>query len=399
MKKRHYFLIIIILLPLISYSIMPIVKKEQDKIAFNKTHKAYDDYYLRYQESHHNSQTLPAEKKETLRRLILTYAKQLEQDGWTSQAIQKGFINRLAVNSKAEDFKNAYRSIQIIGSEKFKLLWSLQDSAVTSHQAHANLQLLLKYLRLPNEITNNKIENEQLVRRFDANLSPTDPFWDQLSFLVQLNYNDLSQVTYSPFNQKIHQLRYLISAQQSQWVRRFYQEDKETDAQAFAKYLASLEKEQYILYESSRYHNKVADLGNQLPLYSDNIPQNNYKVLVNFHSEFILSEEGQFLSPLDYQHSNRNSLVNGASFNYANSNNDLHFKLDVELIDRLDPIFIKEAMIEAESKFLEPDLDQQGDSSNPIYSRNGKSSSQLTRAALKKFRKLLRQYQNTMKPN
>ncbi|WNZ93445.1 DUF3114 domain-containing protein [Streptococcus iniae] len=178
----------------------------------------------------------------------------------------------------------------------------------------------------------------------------------------------------------------------------FLSEKGETDAQAFAKYLASLEKDQYSLYESSRYHNKVADLGNQLPLYSDNIPQNNYKVLVNFHSEFILSEEGQFLSPLDNQHSDRNSLVNGASFNYANSNNEPHYKLDVELIDRLDPIFIKKAMTEADGKFLEPDLDQQEDANNPIYSRNGKSSSQLTRAALKKFRKLLRHYQNAIHP-
>ncbi|MGL6300130.1 hypothetical protein ACR31S_10160 [Streptococcus iniae] len=75
-----------------------------------------------------------------------------------------------------------------------------------------------------------------------------------------------------------------------------------------------------------------------------------------------------------------------------------HYKLDVELIDRLDPIFIKKAMTEADGKFLEPDLDQQEDANNPIYSRNGKSSSQLTRAALKKFRKLLRHYQNAIHP-
>lgn len=398
MKKRYYFLIIIVLLPLISYQLIPIIKKEQNRIAFNRAHEAYNDYYLHYQASHHNSQTLKTSAKEALRRHILIYAKQLEEDGWTNQAIQKGFINRLAVTSKAKDFKNNYQSLQIVGSEKFKQLWSLQDKAATPRQAHRDLQLLLKYLKLPDEITNRKKEAEQLMQRFDADLSPTDPFWDQLAFLVQLNYNDLSQVAYSPFNQNIHQLRYLISAQQSQWVRRFYQKKGETDAQAFAKYLASLEKDQYSLYESSRYHNKVADLGNQLPLYSDNIPQNNYKVLVNFHSEFILSEEGQFLSPLDNQHSDRNSLVNGASFNYANSNNEPHYKLDVELIDRLDPIFIKKAMTEADGKFLEPDLDQQEDANNPIYSRNGKSSSQLTRAALKKFRKLLRHYQNAIHP-
>ncbi|XCY65657.1 DUF3114 domain-containing protein [Streptococcus iniae] len=135
---------------------------------------------MHYQASHHNSQTLKTSAKEALRRHILIYAKQLEEDGWTNQAIQKGFINRLAVTSKAKDFKNNYQSLQIVGSEKFKQLWSLQDKAATPRQAHRDLQLLLKYLKLPDEITNRKKEAEQLMQRFDADLSPTDPFWDQL---------------------------------------------------------------------------------------------------------------------------------------------------------------------------------------------------------------------------
>lgn len=235
------------------------------------------------------------------------------------------------------------------------------------------------------------------LAQLSPNLSPTDPFWDQLSALIQTCYVNLEHIPYSHFNRKIHQLRYLISTQQIEWVRSHYGKKQLTDAEALAKYLATLEDDDYELYESSRYHNKVASIldanGNHQPVYTDNIPQSNYKILIHFHSEFILSESGQFLVALDPDNLTRNSIVNGSSFNYGNQNDDLHRLLDIDPILLFEPAFIEEATNNPDAPFLVPDLEQQGDKYNPIYSRNGKSSKQLTRAAVKKFKKLLHRYQ------
>ncbi|CRH93156.1 Protein of uncharacterised function (DUF3114) [Chlamydia trachomatis] len=118
--------------------------------------------------------------------------------------------------------------------------------------------------------------------------------------------------------------------------------------------------------------------------------------MIHFHSEFILSESGQFLVALDPENLTRNSIVNGSSFNYGNQNDDLHRLLDIDPILLFDPAFIEETTHSPEATFLVPDLEQQGDKHNPIYSRNGKSSKQLTRAAIKKFKKLLHHYQSTI---
>ncbi|MDV5976987.1 UNVERIFIED_CONTAM: DUF3114 domain-containing protein [Streptococcus canis] len=372
-------------------------QKDYQRLAFEKSHKPYQDLVASFYQKHPKSQQGNFSESFQLRHDLLYYAKKLNHDGWSYHAIQKGYLEQLKVKGKSYNFEQTYQEIRIVGTPAFQHLWQKEEMVQTPQQAKKRLQLLVAYLKMPDELTGHSKQTQQVLAQLSPNLSPTDPFWDQLSALIQTCYVNLEHIPYSHFNRKIHQLRYLISTQQIKWVRSHYGKKQLTDAEALAKYLATLEDDDYDLYESSRYHNKVASIldanGNHQPVYTDNIPQSNYKILIHFHSEFILSESGQFLVALDPDNLTRNSIVNGSSFNYGNQNDDLHRLLDIDPILLFEPAFIEEATNSPDAPFLVPDLEQQGDKYNPIYSRNGKSSKQLTRAAVKKFKKLLHRYQ------
>ncbi|EHI74120.1 Protein of uncharacterised function (DUF3114) [Streptococcus criceti] len=63
----------------------------------------------------------------------------------------------------------------------------------------------------------------------------------------------------------------------------------------------------------------------------------NYKVTIGFRSEFIIDSEGNFLNEIDSEGTTENGIVNGASFNYANENDNIHKQLDVDSVKPYDP--------------------------------------------------------------
>lgn len=64
------------------------------------------------------------------------------------------------------------------------------------------------------------------------------------------------------------------------------------------------------------------------------------KILVDFHSEFILSETGDFVL-IGEGDDSLPSLANGASFNYARANNQENRDLDIDPVSLYDPAFRK----------------------------------------------------------
>ncbi|EHI68644.1 DUF3114 domain-containing protein [Streptococcus ictaluri] len=371
---------------------------EKERLSFESKYRAYRDLIPLFYRVQKKPQNLSIPQENQLRKDILIYSKKLVEDGWSYQAIKKGFFKELKPEKTSYSFKKHYQAIHTIGSVAFEKLWSQEPTAQTTIEAERKLKLLLKYLRMPSELSGKSQETKRLLNRFSSELDPSHPFWDRLSFLIQLYYSHEEKIPYTSLNRQIHQLRYLISSQQMQWVRNHFGGQALNDSDALAKYLATLDEEAYSLYESSRYHNKVASVtdqeGNFQPLYSDNKPQSNYKVLVHFHSEFILSESGQFLVALDPDNLTENSIINGASFNYGNQNNDLHKLLDIDPIDYFDPEFIEKVLINQDKPFAVPDIQQQADKHHPIFSRHGKSAKQLIKAAIKQFKKLLEHYQS-----
>ena len=214
-------------------------------------------------------------------------------------------------------------------SKDFFLLWESFDETDYKSQ----LTLALKASRAPQELTG-LIEETRNILSFWTDLSPADPFWTRLAQAVRMAWpqNASSQA-------QLHQFRYLISAYQAQWVRDHYRSPGMTDGQALAAYINSLKNVKVNCRESARLHNKAYATKDFLTYPSALPHQANIKILLDFHTEFILDSEGHFLNIVDVERMTLNGVVNGASFNYGLDEKDSHGTYDVEPARYGDPAF------------------------------------------------------------
>lgn len=188
-------------------------------------------------------------------------------------------------------------------------------------------------------------------------ISPHARFWSVFAATVSRVFPSQAMlVSDDLLARRVHQLRYVISAQQAAWVRRHYGGLGISDREALVAYLATADvKDQWLewlglapydlvmtydLGESARFHNKrqrgKMDLSAQ-PFLSKTLPTMNLKILVNWHSEFILSSQGELLTiwPATQPY----GVVNGASFNYSLGPGIRHRDLDICPVGTHDPAY------------------------------------------------------------
>ena len=88
-------------------------------------------------------------------------------------------------------------------------------------------------------------------------------------------------------------------------------------------------------------------------IHPDNQEGANLKIVMGFHTEFILDHQGRFLNEIDPELRLQNGIINGASFNYASKNDHRHRQLDISPVSRHDPQFRKTVLKQG---FLAPKL-------------------------------------------
>lgn len=98
----------------------------------------------------------------------------------------------------------------------------------------------------------------------------------------------------------------------------------------------------YTLMDSARLHNKLRFEDNKVIFPSQEVSYN-IKVLLWFHTEFILDSTGFFLNEVDAEVVTEKGIVNGASFNYG-TDGPRHWDLDVDPISRHDPQFRRDTL-------------------------------------------------------
>nr|WP_281389877.1 DUF3114 domain-containing protein [Streptococcus pacificus] len=229
-----------------------------------------------------------------------------------------------------------------VGSKAFMSLW--QQTLKHSSDKTTCLETLLNHIGMvEDDIKTDSESVRALFEQFSPLLSPDHPFWKSLAHTVATAFpeNELRQKT--ALARKIHQLRYLISGQQAQWIRDHIKTDKMTDQEALAVFLKD-KKEQswlpldydYTLNESARLHNKYY-LKDGKKIYPDREITANFKVLIHFHTEFIIDKKGRFVNLVDSERQSENGIINTASFNYANGNFKRHKELDINPVSIHDP--------------------------------------------------------------
>lgn len=316
------------------------------------------------------------DKSSELSRELLEAKKQLNQIGWSDTSIYHGFITKISLKSDSTSYtkrlakrlaaskKVASSSFDALLESEMALMNAQKDkvSAFSSQKRRGRhlLELVLNTVDMPLELSGSKDETLQLIKRFDNDLEPDDAFWSAFALWVQYAFPKNSLSHKSDFQQKIHQFRYVISAQQAYYIRKHYGRANQTDRDALIAYMKEMDDYNafldemgvedadvyydYSTGESSRLHNKIAlkqTLGQTQIIYPDGKEQVNIKIVMDFHTEFILDSQGHFLNEIDEEGASENGIVNGASFNYANRNDRLHVALDVKPIRPLDPQFRK----------------------------------------------------------
>ena len=218
----------------------------------------------------------------------------------------------------------------LIGSKAFRHLW---EDWKRDYQPLQVLSLLLDYIQMPEDLSGELEETQHLLSYFDPNLAPHDSFWKDVVKLVNLAFPDDSLSRDVSIERQIHQLRYLISSQQAQYVRTHYKKPGMTDKEALAVYLRW---KPFTMFDQGRLHQKISICDGKA-VYPDGIPSVNLKILLYNRIEFILDSQGNFLNEVDAEKVTESGVVNGASFNYGNFKR--HWQLDVEPVQLNDPAF------------------------------------------------------------
>lgn len=310
-------------------------------------------------------QPLSTSEQQQLVRQLETDVNALKSFGWSEKSIQKVYLKVPSKKKNVSQLKVLFtkRSDQakLFGSDIFQQMWEYDVKGASQSKAKKLLKLALEAVGMPDEISGSPQEVAELISHFSDDIEPNENFWKIFSRTVQLAFPGRSLAKPGNLQHRLHQLRYVISAQQAQWVRKEYRSPGLTDAQALARYMKDMDdsnavvegigiKDDRYYYnydwgESSRLHNKIA-ISNQSiskikKTYPDGKNQVNFKIVMSFYTEFILDEDGHFVNELDPEGSTENGVINGASYNYANENNKMHRYLDVYPVLLHDPQFRK----------------------------------------------------------
>ena len=337
----------------------------------------------------------PKEEKEQL-------FQQLQSIGWSQSALERVFAGLNNEQGKTVSEEGDYlQEAQLFGSPFFQELWQAEAAQNSRLVAQELLVLAMSLVNMPEELSGDKRETNLLLARIAPDLAPHDRFWKIFSSTLRQAFpaDNLSQ---KDGNQKLkrqlHQFRYVISCQQAQWVRDHFREVGMTDAEALAAYFKADPGLPYSFKESSRLHNKAyIDKRSEQAIYPDGqVSQANIKILIDFHTEFILDQRGRFLNIIDPEGASQNGIVNSASFNYGERNRPVnqasHTRYDVKTPAVWDPRFRRLAIENSGRKFKSPQ-NNRGPlgyrSAKSPYARKGQSAQKQVKSEIVQFKKLL----------
>ncbi|KRM94956.1 hypothetical protein FC19_GL000057 [Liquorilactobacillus aquaticus DSM 21051] len=313
---------------------------------------------------------------------------------WPFESIKVLIEQRL---SEGQNYSNDKNESNRIGSKLFTQMWRSYAVNKRKENAQNKLTLLMSIVEMET-LDGSRKQTQKLLRSF-GEITPDSFFWNDLAKTVQIAFpKGLAVSSNQVLAQKIHQFRYVISLQQMEFIREHYSRLNMNDEAALACYLSGLRREQYSLKESARLHQKRKSKNGQGPR---GYLKTNIKVVVNFHSEFILSDNGSFVNEIETEKEskeNENGVVNGASFNYAdandyrgkngakwNSKRSKHYILDINIPKKMEPEF----RTEFTRRYKAPSLIRYKLKNDPIYAAANQSAYQINQLAVREFEKKL----------
>ena len=317
--------------------------------------------------------------------------RELVRLGWRESSL--AYLERHLQGLKdPQAYQEQYQSVFFFASPLFQKMWFQELQYLDEAVAQDLLRGVMKILLMPSDLSGTCEETAFLLSRMAPACPPHSSFWSSFSRVVQVAFAQdplASKEGDQLLKRQIHQFRYLLSAYQAQWIREHYARAGQTDEEALQAYLQETKGIKIDAYAAARLHNKVyVDQDGQLAFPSRAQAQLNFKVLLNFHTEYILDQGGQFLNEVDPNQISENGIVNGASFNYGLARGHTHKDLDIDPVKPWDPPFRKKVLYQQGVRYLAPknDRGEQGYwSRKGTFAQGGKSYKQQVAKRVRSF--------------
>ena len=311
--------------------------------------------------------------------------------GWSENSL--AYLEKYLQEYKdVQAYQEQYQSVFFFASPLFQKMWFQELQYLDEAVAQDLLRGVMKILRMPSDLSGTCEETAFLLSRMAPACPPHSSFWSSFSRVVQVAFAQdplASKEGDQLLKRQIHQFRYLLSAYQAQWIREHYARAGQTDEEALQAYLQETKGIKIDAYAAARLHNKVyVDQDGQLAFPSRAQAQLNFKVLLNFHTEYILDQGGQFLNEVDPNQISENGIVNGASFNYGLAKGRTHKDLDIDPVKLWDPPFRKQVLYQQGVRYLAPKNDRSIEgywSRKGTFAQGGKSYKQQVAKRVRSF--------------
>lgn len=250
----------------------------------------------------------------------------------------------------------------------------------------------MKLLLMPSDLSGTCEETAFLLSRIAPDCPPGSDFWKAFSRVVQIAFEKdplADQSGDQLLKRQVHQLRYLLSSYQAQWIQAHKARAGQTDEETLQAYLQEARAVTVDAYAAARLHNKVSVTSDGHLHYPSGASQQvNFKILLNFHTEYILNQDGQFLNEVDPYQISENGIVNGASFNYGLARGRTHKDLDIAPVKAWDPAFRKQVLYQQGIRYLAPKNDRSAEgywSRKGVFAQGGKSYKQQVAQRVRRF--------------
>ena len=311
--------------------------------------------------------------------------------GWRENSL--AYLEKYLQEYKdVQAYQEQYQSVFFFASPLFQNMWFQEIKDLTETAAQDLLRGVMKILLMPSDLSGTCEETAFLLSRMAPDCPPGSDFWTAFSRVVQVAFERdplADQSGDQLLKRQVHQFRYLLSAYQAQWIREHYARAGQTDEEALQAYLQETKGIKIDAYAAARLHNKVyVDQDGQLAFPSRAQAQLNFKVLLNFHTEYILDQGGQFLNEVDPYQISENGIVNGASFNYGLAKGHTHKDLDIDPVKPWDPAFRKKVLYQQGVRYLAPKNDRSIEgywSRKGTFAQGGKSYKQQVAKRVRSF--------------
>ena len=137
-------------------------------------------------------------------------------------------------------YQEQYQSVFFFASPLFQNMWFQEIKDLTETAAQDLLRGVMKILLMPSDLSGTCEETAFLLSRMAPDCPPGSDFWKAFSHVVQIAFEKDSLADQSGdqlLKRQVHQLRYLLSSYQAQWIRTHEARAGQTDEEALQAYL------------------------------------------------------------------------------------------------------------------------------------------------------------------